>query len=236
MRSLICFTAALFVHFAPFEATVTVAFAQTSSAKSINGHEPSSSAKTRAGGSVGNTGGSVSNVGSRFFNSGDDNVVASGGGGTNPADGGVDNSTPNNSGGTLDNNPDLDSTVDGNRGSGATIGENLGYGYGYGWETDDPETRVFRDVIDYAAQLGRLDVITMLMTVVLVFVAFGGLVAFGFVRGEVYALAKREAETAAEHRFDELLAKIEGRIDNLDQRVSDLLGIAEKLSEISDKK
>lgn len=59
-----------------------------------------------------------------------------------------------------------------------------------------------------AAQLGRLDLVSVLLAVVGLILVLGGLFAFGFVRGQASAVAKATADAVAEERLTELTREL----------------------------
>ena len=72
------------------------------------------------------------------------------------------------------------------------------------------------DGVTAASQLARLDLATLLLAIVSLLLVFGGLFAFGFVRGQAGQAAKSAAEDIAEKRLTALLQQIEGRMDAFD--------------------
>ena len=84
------------------------------------------------------------------------------------------------------------------------------------------------DGVTAAAQLARFDFASLLLAIVSLLLVFGGLFAFGFVRGQATEVAKSAADDVAEKRLTELLGKIERRLD-------DYAALASKAKQPSDK-
>jgi hypothetical protein len=70
------------------------------------------------------------------------------------------------------------------------------------------------DAIHLAGQLGRLDLVAVLLAVFGLVAIFGGLFGLGYVRGQTYAIAKAEAERIAEERLTVLLKEIRDGMDD----------------------
>ncbi len=71
------------------------------------------------------------------------------------------------------------------------------------------------DGLAAAAQLGRLDLVTFLFGIVGVLLIFGGLFAFGYVKGESYSVAKKTAEDIAEKRLADLIGEMRDEFENI---------------------
>ncbi|MEP2828673.1 hypothetical protein [Parvibaculum sp.] len=71
------------------------------------------------------------------------------------------------------------------------------------------------DAVQAALELGRLDMVSILLAMIGVVAIFGGIFAFGYLRGLASAIAKKEAEEIAERRLTELLKNIEEQIDGI---------------------
>ena len=71
------------------------------------------------------------------------------------------------------------------------------------------------DVVQVAAQLGRFDLVSLLLTVFGLVAVLGGLFAFGFVRGESSAVARATAEEVAERRLTDLLKEIRASMQEM---------------------
>jgi hypothetical protein len=67
--------------------------------------------------------------------------------------------------------------------------------------------------VQAAVELGRLDWISTLLAFVAVLTIFGGLFAFGYIRGQTQAVARAEADRIAERRLTALLSQIEERLN-----------------------
>lgn len=70
------------------------------------------------------------------------------------------------------------------------------------------------DAVRVASETGRLDLLSALMAVVGLSLVMVGIFAFGYFRGQAYAIAKKTAEEVAEERLTALLRNIEQRMED----------------------
>lgn len=90
-----------------------------------------------------------------------------------------------------------------------------------GWPVSPPgeamaqDARAAVDAVDLVGQVGRFDLVSMLLTLFGVAAIIGGIFAFGFVRGESYAVARKTAEDIAERRLTELLQELRKQISEV---------------------
>ena len=71
-----------------------------------------------------------------------------------------------------------------------------------------PATPQPADAIQMAMELGRLDLVSVLLTAIGLLAIFGGLFAFGYLRGIAAAVAKETAEREVEKRLTTLLQSV----------------------------
>lgn len=73
------------------------------------------------------------------------------------------------------------------------------------------------DVVQMASQLGRFDLVSLLIASIGIVLVLGGLFAFGYVRGAIYATARKEAEDVAERRLNNLLRDLSDRLSSFEK-------------------
>lgn len=71
-----------------------------------------------------------------------------------------------------------------------------------------PSTETALDSVAMAGELGRLDLVSLLLGAIGLLVVFAGLFAFGFIRGQASAIATKAAEQILNERFEALFAWI----------------------------
>lgn len=71
------------------------------------------------------------------------------------------------------------------------------------------------DTIAVASQLGRFDLVSLLLAAFALLALLGGLFAFGYVRGESYATARQAAEEITEKRLKDLLTEFRNSYEDL---------------------
>lgn len=80
---------------------------------------------------------------------------------------------------------------------------------------NEAELVIKNDAVQTAVQTGRLDLASFLMATVAILAIFAGLFAFGYVRGQSYAVAKKVAEDIAEKRLTDLVGEMRNQFEDM---------------------